>query len=98
VIQSFENAGRAAVGRPSDRLAGETQLLIDIRSFEVREGTRDAVVELAAKLVGSASGRLANARLFGATAAVGAIDGQGASAALDQALGSVITQIVGWAG
>jgi cholesterol transport system auxiliary component len=98
LIQSFENAGRAAVGRPTDRLAGASQLLIDIRSFEVREANRDAFVEVAAKIVGSGSGRITNARLFGANTAVGAIDGQGASAALDQALASVITQIVGWAG
>lgn len=98
LIQSFENAGRATVGRPTDRLAGTAQLLIDIRSFEVREGSRDAFVEVAAKLVASASGQVLNARLFGATSVVGAIDGQGAANALDQALGSVITQIVGWAG
>ncbi len=97
LIQSFENAGRAAVGRPTDRLAGAAQLLIDIRSFEVREASRDAFVEVAAKLVASGSGRIANARLFGASAPVGAIDGAGATQALDQALGSVITQIVGWA-
>jgi cholesterol transport system auxiliary component len=98
LIQSFENAGRATVGRPGDRLAGASQLLIDIRSFEVREASRDAFVEVAAKLVGSATGRVANARLFGASAPVGAIDGQGAAQALDQALASVIRQIVGWAG
>jgi cholesterol transport system auxiliary component len=98
LIQSFENAGRATVGRPIDRLAGTSQLLIDIRSFEVREGSRDAFVEVAAKLVGSGSGRVSNARLFGASSAVGAIDGQGASQALDRALASVIVQIVAWAG
>jgi cholesterol transport system auxiliary component len=98
LIQSFENAGRAAVGRPTDRLAATTQLLIDIRSFEVRESGRDAFVEVAAKLVASGSGRIANARLFGSSAPVGSIDGQGAAQALDQALASVITQIVGWAG
>jgi cholesterol transport system auxiliary component len=98
LIQSFENAGRAAVGRPTDRLAGTSQLIVDIRSFEVREANRDAFVEVAAKLVASGSGRIANARLFGASAPVGAIDGAGATQALDQALASVITQIVGWTG
>jgi cholesterol transport system auxiliary component len=98
LIQSFENAGRAAVGRPTDRLSGTAQLLVDIRSFEVREGPRDAFVEVAAKLVASGSGTVLNARLFGASAPVGAIDGQGASKALDQALASVIGQIVAWAG
>jgi cholesterol transport system auxiliary component len=98
LIQSFENAGRAAVGRPADRLAAGSQLLIDIRSFEVREASREAFVEVAAKLVASGSGRVANARLFGATAPVGAIDGPGASLALDRALAAVIAQIVAWAG
>jgi cholesterol transport system auxiliary component len=98
LIQSFENAGHAAVGRPTDRLAAAAQLLIDIRTFEVREGTREAAVEVAAKLVTSGSGRISNARLFGATAPVGAIDGQGATQALDQALAAIITQVVGWVG
>jgi cholesterol transport system auxiliary component len=98
LVQTFENAGRAAVGRPVDRLAGTTQLVIDIRTFEVRESSREAVVELAVKRVDSGSGRLVNARLFGATAAVSAIDGLGATAALDQALASVLGQIVGWTG
>lgn len=98
LIQSFENAGRAAVGRPTDRLASTVQLLVDIRSFEVREASRDAVVELAAKIVGSSSGQISNARLFAATTPAGAIDGQGATQALDQAMATVITQIVGWAG
>jgi cholesterol transport system auxiliary component len=98
LIQSFENAGRAAVGRPTDRLAGTAQLIIDIRSFEVREATRDAFVEVAAKIVNAGSGRISNARLFGSSAPVGAIDGAGATQALDQALASVITQSVGWAG
>lgn len=97
LIQSFENAGRAAVGRPTDRLIGTAQLVADIRNFEVREATRDAFVEVAAKLVTSGSGRVSNARVFAASAPVSAIDGQGATQALDQAMASVITQIVGWA-
>jgi cholesterol transport system auxiliary component len=98
LIQSFENAGRSTVGRPIDRIAGTSQLLIDIRSFEVREGSRDAFVEVAAKLVSSGSGRVSSARLFSASSAVGGIDGPGASQALDRALASVIGQIVAWAG
>jgi ABC-type uncharacterized transport system auxiliary subunit len=53
---------------------------------------------VAAKLVDSGSGRVANARLFGAAAAAGAIDGGGGTRALDQALASVLRQIVAWAG
>jgi cholesterol transport system auxiliary component len=97
LIQTFENSGRAAVGRPGDRLAGTYQLLLDIRSFEIRETTRDAFVELAVKLVNASNGAVSNARLFTASAAVGAIDGPGASQALDRALGRVLADITAWA-
>jgi cholesterol transport system auxiliary component len=96
LIQTFENSGRAAVGRPGDRLTGTYQLLLDIRAFEIRETTRDAFVEIAVKLVNAGNGAVSNARLFGSSAAVGTIDGQGASKALDQALGRVLTDITGW--
>jgi cholesterol transport system auxiliary component len=98
LIQTFENSGRAAVGRPGDRLAGSYQLLLDIRAFEIREASRDAFVEVAVKLVNASSGSVSNARLFAAAAAVGAIDGAGASQALDQALGRVLADITTWAG
>ncbi len=98
LIQTFENSGRAAVGRPGDRLAGAYQLLLDIRAFEIRESNRDAVVEVAVKLVNASTGSVSSARLFTATAGVGAIDGAGASRALDQALARVLSDITTWAG
>ncbi len=98
LIQTFENRGRAAVGRPTDRIIGDVQLIVDIRNFEVREASRDAYVEVAAKIVGGASGNVATARLFSASAPVGAIDGAGATAALDQALARVLLDVTGWAG
>jgi cholesterol transport system auxiliary component len=98
LIQTFENSGRAAVGRPGDRLAGSYQLLLDIRAFEIRETSRDAFVEVAVKLVNASTGAVSNARLFAAASAVGAIDGAGASQALDQALGRVLADITTWAG
>jgi cholesterol transport system auxiliary component len=97
LIQTFENRGRAAVGRPVDRISGQYQLLLDIRSFEVREATRDGYVEVAAKLVGAASGDVSTARLFSASTPVAAIDGAGASRALDQSLARVMLEIAGWA-
>ncbi len=97
LIQTFENSGRAAVGRPGDRLAGAYQLLLDIRAFEIREASREAVVEVAVKLVNAGTGAVSSARLFTATASVGAIDGAGASQALDQALAKVLADITAWA-
>ncbi len=98
LIQTFENRGRAAVGRPTDRIVGDVQLIVDIRNFEVREASRDAYVEVAAKIVGGTSGNVATARLFSASAPVGTIDGAGATAALDQALARVLLDVTGWAG
>jgi cholesterol transport system auxiliary component len=97
LIQTFENTGRAAVGRPGDRLSGTYQLLLDIRAFEIREASRDAFVEIAVKLVNASNGAVSNARLFASSSAVGAIDGPGASQALDKALGRVLADITAWA-
>jgi cholesterol transport system auxiliary component len=97
LIQTFENSGRAAVGRPGDRVAGTYQLLLDIRAFEIRETNRDAFVEIAVKLVTASNGAVRNARLFAASNAVGTIDGPGASQSLDQALGRVLADITSWA-
>jgi cholesterol transport system auxiliary component len=96
IVQTFENAGRSAVGRPVDRLQGRYQLLVDIRSFEAREATRDAFVECAAKLA-SENGRVVAARMFAASAQVGAIDGAGVTAALDAALQQVMREMTAWA-
>ncbi|MGL4635547.1 MAG: ABC-type transport auxiliary lipoprotein family protein [Beijerinckiaceae bacterium] len=97
LIQTFENTGRAAVGRPGDRLSGTYSLITDIRAFEVREATRDAYVEMACKLVSAGSGNLVTARQFSAGVPVGAIEGAGATQALDQALSRVMADITGWA-
>jgi cholesterol transport system auxiliary component len=97
LIQTFENSGRAAVGRPGDKVAGMYQLLLDIRAFEIREVSRDAFVEIAVKLVNASNGAVSNARLFASSASVGAIDGPGSSQALDQALRRVLADITAWA-
>jgi len=98
LIQTFENRGRAAVGRPTDRIAGVFQLLIDIRSFEAREASRDAFVEVAAKMIGAVSGNVSTARLFSATTPLTAIEGEGVTRALDQSLARVLLDITSWAG
>jgi cholesterol transport system auxiliary component len=97
IVQSFENTGRAAVARPTDRIAGLLTLVSDLRAFEIREGSREAYIELAAKLVTSGDGRVVAARVFVASAPVGAIDGAGATAALDDAQRQMLQALVGWA-
>lgn len=97
IVQSFENSGRAAVARPTDRIAGRLTLVTDLRAFEIREQTREAYVEVAAKLAASGDGRVVAARVFFASAPVGSIDGPGASAALDAAQRQMMQALVAWA-
>jgi cholesterol transport system auxiliary component len=96
MIQTLENAGRAAVARPGDRLKSSYQLVADIGLFEIREDTRSAVIEIAAKIANAASGTIIAARVFGATSPVSTIDGQGATAALDKALAQVLSDFSAW--
>jgi cholesterol transport system auxiliary component len=96
MIQTLENAGRAAVARPGDRLSGSYQLVADIGAFEIREESRMAVVEIAVKLAVAGSGSIKAARVFGATSPVSSIDGAGATAALDGALAQVLRDFSAW--
>ncbi len=99
LIQTFENArGVAAVGRIGDRLTADYQLNSDIRSFEIRPGTGEAVVEISAKLIADRTGRVVRSRVFTARVPGSASDAGMAASALDAALSDVLRQIVRWVG
>jgi cholesterol transport system auxiliary component len=99
LIQSLENLGRLrSVGRPGDRLVADYVLVGDIRLFEVQENTREAVVELALKLVTERNGNIAAAEVFTARVPVASIDPAGATAGLDAALTAVFRQAARWVG
>ncbi|PTM38800.1 ABC-type transport auxiliary lipoprotein family protein [Bosea sp. 124] len=98
LIQTFENGSRlGAVARPGDRVTPEVQLLTDIRSFNIDAASGMAVVEITAKLVGDRTGDIRRARMFSARIPAGAVDGTGATQALDRALSQVLIEIVRWA-
>ncbi|MCO5092498.1 ABC-type transport auxiliary lipoprotein family protein [Bosea sp. (in: a-proteobacteria)] len=98
LIQTFENAGRVgSVSGPGQRISPDLQLNTDIRSFSIDAATGTAVVEITARMVGDRSGRIERARLFSARVPAGAVDGPGATRALDQALSQVLVEIVRWA-
>lgn len=98
LIQTFENGSRlGSVARPGDRITPEVQLVTDIRSFNIDAASGAAVVEITAKLVGDRTGDIRRARLFSARVPAGAVDGAGATQALDQALSQVLIEIVRWA-
>jgi cholesterol transport system auxiliary component len=98
LIQSFENAGSVgSVGRAGERLSANAQMVADIRTFEVREKSGEAVVEIAVRIINDRNGRVVAGQLFSARAPVGSINGASAAAALDQASQGVFAQIVAWA-
>jgi len=97
LIQSFENARRVgSVGRPGDRVVAAHQLNSEVRTFEVQEASREAVVEITARIVNDRTGRVVAAEMFAARVPVVAIDAAGAAAALDQASQKVMAEMVRW--
>ena len=99
MIQSYENANRfKSVGRPGDQITATMVLNSEIRAFQIQEDTREALVEISAKVVSGGSGRIERAQLFTTRVPVTAIDASGATAALDQALQATLAKLVGWTG
>lgn len=99
LIQTFENAHRiGSVGRPDDKIVPDTTLVTEIRAFEINASAgATATVEISAKLIGEATGRIRAAQLFSARVPTAGLTGPQASAALDQALHDVLRDIVAWA-
>ena len=97
LVQSFENASKSRqVSRAGDRIVPVYQLNTDIRTFEVRTDTREAVVEITARLVADRTGDVGAARMFSARVAVSEITGPAAAIGLDAAAQQVMAEIVRW--
>ena len=97
LIQGFENAGDPQVGSDTSGIAGDFQLLINIRKFEMATiGEPTAEVALMAKLLDT-GGSVVDAKLFAATAPVGDITKPEVIAtAIDQAFGKAATDLIVW--
>lgn len=97
IIQSLENASfLAGVGRPSDGLSNDYQLLIDIRTFQISLAPPPkAEIEFTAKIV-TQNGRIIDARVFHGEAPVKATDPVSATEALNQAFMQAATELVQW--
>jgi cholesterol transport system auxiliary component len=87
------------VGRPGEGLAIDYQVIVEIRSFEVRvNGVALANVELFVRLLNDRNGTVRAEKTFVATAPV---TGEGNSSyvrALDAAFGQAVVEIVAWTG
>ena len=97
IIQSLENSGRLrSVSRPGDKVTADYQLISEIRAFDIQTATGEAVVDLSLKLVADGTGRVAAARIFTARVPVASVDAGTGARALDQALVTVLGDIVRW--
>jgi cholesterol transport system auxiliary component len=97
IIQSLENSGRLrSVSRPGDKVVADYQLISEIRAFDVQAGTGEAVVDLSFKLVADGTGKVTAARIFTARVPVAKIDAGTGARALDQALVTVLADVVRW--
>ncbi|MGD9502553.1 MAG: ABC-type transport auxiliary lipoprotein family protein [Methyloceanibacter sp.] len=98
VIQSFENAGLAkSVSRTRDGAAGDYQLLIDIRTFQISTAAAPptAEIDFIAKLLDK-DGKIVNASTFQGSAPV---TGEGAQAyvnAMDVVFAKLAGELIGW--
>jgi phospholipid/cholesterol/gamma-HCH transport system substrate-binding protein len=97
VVQSFENANLLrSVARPIDGLTADYQLLIDIRSFQLLMSAEPvADVEFAAKILSNNS-KIVDAKVFHATVRPGAADAAATAAALNEAFGKTVVELVAW--
>lgn len=100
IVEAFENSHRLrSVGRPSDGITADYQLLIDVRVFQLSIVPAPAgEVEIAAKIVSQANGRIIAGRVFHATAPAAGTDGPAAVAAIEAAFQDMAVQLVRWTG
>jgi phospholipid/cholesterol/gamma-HCH transport system substrate-binding protein len=97
VIQTFENAGYAkSISRTREGITGDYQLLIDIRRFHVSTASDPlADVAFVAKVL-DRDGKIVGAREFQATAPAKGTDAQTYVAALDEAFGKLLSELLVW--
>lgn len=97
LAETFQRSGRIGVGKPGEGLAIDYQLIIDVRSFEIRlDGGDRADIELYVRILNDRNGQVRSARLFEASAAAGGGGNDAFVAALDRAFGAAATEIVEW--
>jgi phospholipid/cholesterol/gamma-HCH transport system substrate-binding protein len=97
VVESFENSNAfSSVGRQSEGLAADFQLLIDLRKFHILLGPPSkADVEFIAKIV-SKSGRIAGSKVFRAETPIPRISAEAATKALNEAFMRSVAELVLW--
>jgi phospholipid/cholesterol/gamma-HCH transport system substrate-binding protein len=105
IVQSFENSNYlGAVAQPMEGLTAEYQLAIDVRSFQVSNGSDlteqpatgpVAHVAFGAKILGD-KGRIIGSRTFDALVSAPDLDVAAAAGAIDKAFAKAVTDLVIW--
>jgi phospholipid/cholesterol/gamma-HCH transport system substrate-binding protein len=95
IIESFEKAGYSRVGRPTDGITADYQLLIEIRQFQVSPSHKTALIALSAKMVGE-GGRIIDARVIETNARTSEMNSASVAAAVNEAFGKAMTELVTW--
>lgn len=98
LAETFQRSGSfAGVGKPGEGLAIDYQVIVEIRSFEVRvDGGEHAEVDLFVRLLNDRNGEVRASKSFTATAPVSGSGNAAYVSALDSAFGDAAKQIVRW--
>ena len=98
LAETFQRSGSfAGVGKPGEGLAIDYQVIVEIRSFEVRvDGGEHAEVDLFVRILNDRNGEVRASKSFTASAPVSGSGNPAYVSALDNAFGDAAKQIVGW--
>ncbi|UVK47796.1 membrane integrity-associated transporter subunit PqiC [Mesorhizobium sp. AR07] len=98
LAETFQRSGSfAGVGKPGEGLAIDYQVIVEIRSFEVRvNGGEHAEVNLSVRILNDRNGEVRASKSFTASAPVSGSGNPAYVNALDSAFGEAAKDIVRW--
>ncbi|TPJ19368.1 ABC-type transport auxiliary lipoprotein family protein [Mesorhizobium sp. B2-7-2] len=98
LAETFQRSGSfAGVGKPGEGLAIDYQIIVEVRSFEVRvNGGGHADVDLFVRILNDRNGEVRASKSFTASAPVSGSGNAAYVSALDGAFGQAATDIVHW--
>ncbi|WP_206533492.1 MULTISPECIES: ABC-type transport auxiliary lipoprotein family protein [unclassified Mesorhizobium] len=98
LAETFQRSGSfAGVGKPGEGLAIDYQVIVEVRSFDVRvDGGEHAEVDLFVRILNDRNGEVRASKSFTATAPVSGSGNQAYVSALDRAFGDAAKDIVRW--
>lgn len=98
LAETFQRSGGfAGVGKPGEGLAIDYQIIVEIRSFEVRVGGGErADIDLFVRILNDRNGEVRASRSFTAEVPVSGSGNQAYVGALDKAFGEAAQEIVRW--